>query len=282
MLDFTRSFITWTTHPWRPHPYYRWHGGFVGESGDVYRVRMQVDSTMEVLVPSGSPVTHYLGYPCRTEITIATEQFFMLPSGEWRAVFTREHRVPIARGPSDVPETGGRSPWSGQHSDLDFRPVTLSGAERLLDGHAVNEATQAGAVINGQTTYRDESTGLDIRIEFPIRLMNLHPDSGKFQLCCGPVILPDMATWDGEGVDRVFLAEVAFSGFDYVEFILRREIEPAASEKEWFHQVRGRDRLELRDPENKPPELMEVQRPRPHVYHETWALNAENVILRAP
>ena len=156
MLDFTRSFVTWTTHPWQPHPYYRWHGGFVGELGDVYRVRMQVDSTMEILVPSGSPVTHYLGYPCRTEITIATEQFFMLPSGEWRAVFTREHRVPIARGPSDVPETGGRSPWSGQHSDLDFRPVTLSGAERLLDGHAVNEATQAGAVINGQTTYRDE------------------------------------------------------------------------------------------------------------------------------
>ena len=282
MLDFTRSFVTWTTHPWRPHPYYRWHGGFVGEFGDVYRVRMQVDSTMEILDPSGASPTHYLGYPCRTEITIATEQFFMLPSGEWRAVFTREHRVPIARGPSDVPEPVARTPWSGQHSDLDFRPVTHSGAERLLDGHAVNEATQAGAVINGQATYRDESTGLDIRIEFPIRLMNLHPDSGKFQLCCGPVILPDMATWDGKGVDRVFLAEVALSGFDYVEFILRREIEPAASEKEWFHQVRGRDRLELRDPENKPPELMEVQRPRPHVYHETWALNAENVILRAP
>ena len=109
MLDFTRSFITWTTHPWRPHPYYRWHGGFVGELGDVYRVRMQVDSTMDILDPSGASSTHYLGYPCRTEITIATEEFFMLPSGEWRAVFTREHRVPIARGPSDVPETGGRT-----------------------------------------------------------------------------------------------------------------------------------------------------------------------------
>ena len=113
MLDFTRSFVTWTTHPWQPHPYYRWHGGFVGELGDVYRVRMQVDSTMEILVPSGSPVTHYLGYPCRTEITIATDQFFMLPSGEWRAVFTREHRVPIARGPSEVPEPGGRSRGAG-------------------------------------------------------------------------------------------------------------------------------------------------------------------------
>ena len=48
MLDFTRSFITWTTHPRKPHPYYRWDGGFVGEFGDAYRVRMQVDSTMHI------------------------------------------------------------------------------------------------------------------------------------------------------------------------------------------------------------------------------------------
>ncbi|MDE2868146.1 MAG: hypothetical protein OXR64_13055 [Chloroflexota bacterium] len=281
MLDFTRSFITWTTHPRKPHPYYRWDGGFVGDLGDVYRVRMQVDSTMDIVTPSGSSITHYLNYPCRAELTIATEQFFMIPSGEWRAVFTREHGVPIARGPSDVPEPVARRPVLERYADMDFQPVTLPGAERLLDGHAVNEATQSGAVINGQTTYRDKATGLDIRVEFPIRLMNLHPDSGKFQLCCGPVIVPDMATWDGEGVDRVFLAEVALSQFDYVEFILRREIEPAESEKEWFHQVRGRDRLELWDPNNPPPEPLVLQRPRPHVYHETWALESENVILRA-
>ena len=110
MLDFTRSFITWTTNPRKPHPYYRWDGGFVGDLGDVYRVRMQVDSTMDIISPSGSSITHYLNYPCRAELTIATEQFFMIPSGEWRAVFTREHGVPIARGPSDVPEPVARRP----------------------------------------------------------------------------------------------------------------------------------------------------------------------------
>ena len=74
---------------------------------------------------------------------------------------------------------------------------------------------------------------------------------------------------------------MAFSAFDYVEFILRREIEPAESEKAWFHEVRGRDRLELWDPENRPPEPIEQLRPLPTVYHETRAFPAKNVILRA-
>ena len=113
--------------------------------------------------------------------------------------------------------------------------------------------------------------------------MNLHPDSGKFQLCCGPVILPDMATWDGKGVDRVFLAEVAS------QRLRLRGVHPAPRDR----AGRERDRsgstrcaagiawncgIRTTSRRNR----MEVQRPRPHVYHETWALDAENVILRAP
>ena len=283
MLDFTRSFLTWTRPHRQRHPYYKWHGGFVGQLGDVYRVRMQVEATMDVVDPSNDVrVRHFLIYRCRTELTIATDQFFMLPSGEWCEVFSRDHSVPIARLPSDVSEPGGRTPWNERFSDLEFRPVTLANAGRILDGRAVNAAAQAGAIINGQTSFRDDRTGLDVRIEFPIRLINLHPDADKFQICCGPVILPDLATWDGHGVDRVFLAEVAFGSFDYAEFILRREIEPAEDEKVWFHEVRGRDRLELWDERNQPPEPLRQQRPRPHVYHETWSVDAENVILKAP
>ena len=282
MLDFTRSFITWTILPRERHPYYKWDGGFVGDPGDVYRVRTQVDSTMFVIEPdTGVETPFYLSYPCRTEMTIATDQFFMIPSGEWRACFGRDAVVPIARRPASEQEVRGRTPFSERYSDMDFALVDRSNVDAVTNGQTVNEATQAGDIINGQTTYRDASTGLDIRIEFPIRLMNLDPEHAKFQLCCGPVILPDLTTWDGRGLDRVFLAEVAFSAFDYVEFILRREIEPAESEKAWFHEVRGRDRLELWDPENRPPVPIEQHRPSPTVYHETRAFPAKNVILRA-
>ena len=141
MLDFTRSFITWTRPHRQRHPYYKWHGGFVGQLGDIYRVRMQVEATMDVVDPSNDlRVRHFLIYRCRTELTIATDQFFMLPSGEWCEVFSRDHSVPIARLPSDVSEPGGRTPWNERFSDLEFRPVTLANANRILDGRAVNAA----------------------------------------------------------------------------------------------------------------------------------------------
>ena len=94
------------------------------------------------------------------------------------------------------------------------------------------------------------------------------------------VILPDLATWDGSEVQRVFLAHVAFTEFDHVEFILRREVEAAPAEREWLDQPRGLDRLALIDPTNKPANYP-PRRPRPTVYNEVWELPARNVILRA-
>jgi len=91
--------------------------------------------------------------------------------------------------------------------------------------------------------------------------------------------LPDLATWDGRDVQRVFLAHVALTQFDQVEFILRREVEAAPEEREWLDQPRGRDRLELLDPNNAPPGYP-PERPRPTVYNEVWELEATNVVLR--
>ena len=94
------------------------------------------------------------------------------------------------------------------------------------------------------------------------------------------VLLPDLATWDGNDVRRVFLAEVALSSFDYVEFILRRAVEPAESELEWLQEVRGRDRNQLADPDNVPADHP-PRRWRIHVYNEVWAQPATNVLFRA-
>ena len=63
--------------------------------------------------------------------------------------------------------------------------------------------------------------------------MNLNVE---FRICTGLVIVPDMQTWDGSEVKRVFLAQVAISAFDHVEFILRRAVETAAA-REWLGQA---------------------------------------------
>jgi hypothetical protein len=55
-----------------------------------------------------------------------------------------------------------------------------------------------------------------------------------------------MNGWDGTRPKRAFLTFVASSGFDFAEFILRREVEPSEEDKKWLFQLRGKWRWELR------------------------------------
>ena len=68
--------------------------------------------------------------------------------------------------------------------------------------------------------------------------------------------------------------------FDRVEFIFRRPVEAAHEERAWLDEPRGRDRLELIDPNDKPADYP-PSRPQPLVYNETWDLAARNAVLRA-
>ena len=44
-------------------------------------------------------------------------------------------------------------------------------------------------------------------------LININEEDAEFQVCTGPVVLPDLGTWDGSEVHRVFLADAAISEF---------------------------------------------------------------------
>ena len=282
MIDFPRSFFTWKTFPWQPDPYYKYAGGFVGKEGDVRHVRFSLEARCVIFDESGGQKTElFVGAPCRSEYTIPRRDFFQIPSDEFRMAFSRTHQVPIARRPSSETEpAGGRELSSSfQEHGVSLRehlhPIELRASEQIV------EATLANALLNACCTYRDPQRDLRVSVEFPVDLINVNRKGATFQVCTGPLILPDLTTWNGQGVGRVFLAEVAFTAFDYVEFILRREVAAAAEELTWLHRPEGRDRLELHDPANKPPGYP-PPRPSPKVYHEVWALQSENVLLRAP
>ena len=151
------------------------------------------------------------------------------------------------------------------------RPLDLL----FLDGSL--DPAQLLDLVDGETD--QPGRNLQVTLEFPVDLININEEDAEFQVCTGPVVLPDLAAWDGSEVHRVFLADAAISGFDHAEFILRREIEAAEREKHWYEAPRGRDRLELNDPENPPPDYP-PRRPRPLVYNETWEKETENVILK--
>ncbi len=282
MIDFPRSFFTWQTFPRQNDPYYKYAGGFIGNEGDVRHVRFNLESSCVISDENGGALAElFVGAPCRTEYTIPRQGFFQIPSSEFRMAFSRSHRIPIARRPSSETE-----PTSAQELSEDFQdhnislkeilhPIELNASEPLI------EATLSNALLNALCTYRDPQSGLRVTVEFPVNLINVNREDAAFQVCTGPLILPDLATWNGRGVDRVFLAHAAFTAFDYIEFILRREVGAAHEELEWLHHVEGRDRNELHDPDNRPPDYP-PPRPMPTVYHEVWALPSTNTVLRAP
>jgi hypothetical protein len=280
MIDFRRSFFTWTSHPWFPDEYYKYTGGFVGTPGEVYQVRFNLEGACTIRDErSGQTTELFVSAPCRTEYTIARRNLFQVPSSEFRFAFSRNRRLSIAARPSTEQEKTNTAPLSEafQAHNIDIR--TFAQPTELTTVAEIFSATLANDLLNARSTYRDEARGLTITVEYPVNLINVNADGSQFQVCTGPLIVPDLATWDGQEVQRVFLAHVAITAFDWVEFILRREVEAAPHERVWLDQPRGRDRLEWRDPNKPPPNP--IRRPWPTVYNEVWEFPATNVILRA-
>jgi hypothetical protein len=282
MLDFYRSSFFWKHHPWSPDEYYRYPGGFVGETGQVYHVRFKLDATATIEdEQSGQKTELFIGAPCRSEYTIATRNLFQVPSAEFRLAFSRTMRLALAARPSHEAEAVTTQPLAAifEEHRLDLR--TMADSVPVTSAQEIVEATLRGDLLNATSSYRDEERGMRVTVEYPVNLININQADQEFQVCTGPVILPDLATWDGQEVQRVFLAHVAFTSFDHVEFILQREVEAAPEERLWLDQPHGRDRLALKDPTRQPPGYP-PRRPRPTVYNETWELPAQNRMIRSP
>lgn len=253
----------------------------MGSVGDRYHVRIGYDSVCTIRVGDGAPALEiFLLQPCLAEYTIADRNLFQVPSQEFRVAFSRTHQIPIASRPRGDHEAVAARPHTWRFEDALFATNAIDGAQTAVDGTEVIRAVRENQVLNVRTTYKDSSRDLTVTLEYPIRAINVQRAKGQFQVDTGPLVLPDLETWDGSGVSRVFLAHAAFSGWERTEFILRREVEPLATES-WWWEVHGRDRRKLRDPSNAP-SLPPLPRRNPTVYNETLTMAVVNEILIAP
>ena len=279
MINFPRSTFTWKRHPREPDPYYKWPGGFVGKQGECYQVRFSLESRCEVTeAGTGKSAEFFLGVPCRGEYTIARRNLFQIPSDEWRFAFSRKTSLSIAKKSSIDEEPSSAFPLSDKFQDFRIDIRSFADVEELTDAKQIVEATLNNEVLNACSTYRDAKGDFTVTVEYPVNLINVNSEGAEFQICTGPVLLPDLTTWNGEEVERIFVAHVAITAFDYVEFILRKAIEAAPEERVWMDKPRGLDRFELIDPNRAPPDYP-PERPKPTVYNEIWELKANNVIL---
>ena len=279
MINFARSSFTWKSHPKEADPHYKWMGGFVGKEGETYHVRFALEASCVVREEKSGIVSEcFLGAPCRSEYTIADRNLFQIPSGEWRMAFSRRSALAIAQRPSTESEPAEVESHEERFEAFWIDIREFDRVKELTDAAEIAKATLNNEILSVRSTYSNQ--GFTVSVEYPVKVMNLNVEGAQFQVCTGPVLLPDLKTWNGSEVERVFVAQAAISDFDFVEFILRREVEAAPEEREWLDRPRGRDRLELIDPDNAP-KAYPPPRPKPFVYNETWELVAENTVLLA-
>ena len=194
--------------------------------------------------------------------------------------FSQNSIPSIAKKHSSEPEKSRAKPLKESYQNYKVDIRNYADNKTLSDIGAIIKSTLDGDAQNALTIYEDEKTKIVVELEYPINVMNINVEKKEFQICTGPILLPDLSTWDGQDIHRVFVAHAAFSKFDQVEFILRRSVEAAPKERKWLDQPRGRDRLELINPHNEPSGFPSP-RPKLYAYNETWELPAKNSILSA-
>ena len=281
MINFHASTYTWEAPPAKPDPHYKWPGGLVSQAGQVLHVRFSLEAACTITDKASGHVSEmFMGAPCRAEYTIARRNLFQVPSNEFRMAFSRKRSLDIANRPSDEVEEANTRSLDAHHTNHTIDIRNFDDVSTTADPADIIDMTLANDLLSARSTYRDADRGLSIAVEYPVNLINVNPVDGEYQVCTGPVIVPDLETWDGEGVTRVFLAHVAFTASDYVEFILRREVDVSDAEKAWVAQPRGMDRNSLHDPANRPDDYP-PRRWQATVYSEVWEKEgADNVIMR--
>ena len=165
MINFFRSSFTWKAHPWKPDPYYKWPGGFVGEHGQVYHVRFTLEARCVLRDSGGAELAElFLGAPCRSEYTIASENLFQIPSGEWRMAFSRSSIPAIAQRPSTESEAVSARSLADAYQDYTIDIRSYPASEALEEADAIVASTFAGDAQNARSVYQDAASGIEVEL----------------------------------------------------------------------------------------------------------------------
>jgi hypothetical protein len=200
VLDYSRSFVT-----------------FIVPTNNA---RLQLEGRCTLSGPDGHREQYLMFASCKGEDTYGQlGGLFLQPNYDFSGIFgdTRFclHRV---RRTSDLEGFDGgeiaarfTGMWPHHLREAPARPL-----ESIPE---IIQATLANEVIVGRNEITDPASGLSQLIEYPVKTMNVNPDTGAFQVDTGPVPLFDFAAAEPEIMARFRWAYVAYNGFLGAEFV---------------------------------------------------------------
>ena len=214
VLHYERSYVTWTI-PHNPNdkrvPGHKPWGNSARILFDA-RCVLTEDAT-------GKSEEFFLVVPCRTEWMYQERNMIQKPSGEYRAMHSRERYRSVGLGMT-APVEAARSiraldVFSAYEITVNEYPTVTP----LTTDQAVVDATLAGLPIIAQNEIHDH--GFTALLEYPVKTMNFLADRVRFQVDTGPLLLPDFSATHEHWIDRLLMAETVYNTFDWAEFVAR-------------------------------------------------------------
>lgn len=194
---------------------------FLIGNGPENEVRFWVESRTRIIDEASDHSEDYVQVgSCKSEHTFAKDNLLHEDNYDFLPVFGPEWSVVYRRHANlrDSYREIRRSAewWNGQQYHL----IVGSDVEELTSDAAVREATYDSVPIVAQTQVRNEETGLQAIVEYPVKTMNTNRANDIYQVDTGPVAFPDLSQRHARHVDSLSLAFVVFNAPHFADFVL--------------------------------------------------------------
>lgn len=194
---------------------------FVLGNGPENEVRFWVESRTRIIDQAADQSEDYVQVgSCKSEHTFARENLLHEDNYDFLPVFGPEWSV-VYRRHADLRDSyreirRSQDWWNGQQYHL----VVGREVEELTSAAAVRQATYDAVPIVAQTQVRNEETGLQAILEYPVKTMNTNRASDLYQVDTGPVAFPDLSQRRARHVEALSLAFVVFNAPHFADFVL--------------------------------------------------------------
>jgi hypothetical protein len=194
-------------------------------------VRVPLECRCHLRFPGEDRDTQYvLGAACKTERVNVKRDVWMMPNADYQPVASETEYLrikswdrcdkgvlldPPARGPQLERQVGRAE------DAYDFQRVDLraGNARELRSTGEIIETALGGDPLTSRTEYETDE-GVRVRIEYPVKAINVSEKDGYYHVDTGPVLFYDASIGHERPIGNLRLAYVAHNAPDWAEFIV--------------------------------------------------------------
>ncbi|MDE2903375.1 MAG: hypothetical protein OXP73_10150 [Chloroflexota bacterium] len=217
-LDYSRSYLRWTTAPMTADVRTPGHMPY-GNS-----VRILLDARARVIdSTTGADEEFYLIAPCRTEWMYRDDSCIQQPGGEYRLAWAqrKDRALRFSRDLSDPEPRPQAVAIDERYLELDYALTTLPNPRPATSNSALVAAAESLAQVVVQTEIANERGTRRAVLEYPVKTFNYQPERVLFQMDTGPMLWADLDSSEADPMCWLRLAHTVYNRFDRAEFVLR-------------------------------------------------------------